>query len=111
MTVTQRLDAEESSFLTRIMTLGAGTNLPVTMSPSELARLIGVIYFDTRLGHKLEEVKSYLWAAINPGNNYYLKPESWFLEPLAIPSQSHIELMLFWTTADSRLQDLSQVFE
>jgi hypothetical protein len=56
MSSTPRLDAEESRFLTRIMTLGAGTHLPVAMAPGELARLIGTIYFDTESGHKLEAV-------------------------------------------------------
>lgn len=42
-----RLDAEESKFLTKIMTLGVATNLPVVMTPGELVKLIGVVYRDT----------------------------------------------------------------
>ena len=41
-----KLDAEESKFLTKVMTLGTATNLPVVMLPSELVKLIGVVYRD-----------------------------------------------------------------
>ena len=37
------LDQDEARFLSRVMTMGAGTSLPVVMQPSEFARLVGVI--------------------------------------------------------------------
>lgn len=91
--VTPRLTAEESTFLTRAMTLGTGTNLPVIMKPTELVRLIGVIYFDTQHGDELEEAKPELWATINPKQGYYDKATEWFLEEFPLNDGEHIELM------------------
>ena len=49
-----KLTAEESKLLTRVMTLGTGTNLPVVMTPGELAKLIGVVYRDTAMVEPLD---------------------------------------------------------
>jgi len=61
-----KLNAEESKLLTRVMTLGTGTSLPVVMSPGELAKLIGVIYFDTGKSAELEKDHPGLWSKIDP---------------------------------------------
>lgn len=47
-----QLNAEESKLLTKVTTMGSATSLPVVMSPSELAKLIGVIYYDTSTSAK-----------------------------------------------------------
>lgn len=88
-----RLNAEESKLLTKVMTMGLGTNLPVVMLPSELARLIGVIYHDTDMGGALENEIPGLWAKINPGMDYYDIPQSWFIESIEFEEEQHVALM------------------
>lgn len=88
-----RLNAEESKLLTKVMTMGLGTNLPVVMTPSELTRLIGVIYHDTGMGSALEEEMPGLWPRINPGADYYELPADWFLEPVELEAEQHVALM------------------
>ena len=88
-----KLSAEESKLLTKVMTMGLGTNLPVIMSGSELAKLIGVIYHDTESGKELEGLKPELWKRIAPNKDYYDLPESWFLEPIDLHPEEHVELM------------------
>lgn len=88
------LDQDEARFLSRVMTMGAGTNLPVVMLPSELARLIGVIYRDNDKGPELEAEHPGLWAQIDPGADYYDIPESWFLEPVRLAEAQHTALFV-----------------
>jgi hypothetical protein len=88
-----RLSHEESKLLTKVMTMGQGTHLPVVMSASELARLIGVIYHDTGMGSALEAEIPGLWAKIDPGVDYYEIPGEWFLAPVALEEGQHIALM------------------
>ena len=77
---TSRLNAEESKLLTKVMTMGLGTNLPVVMTPSKLVRLIGVIYHDTEMGVALEKEIPGLWAKINL-ISAEVKPESQPMRP------------------------------
>jgi hypothetical protein len=88
-----QLSAEESKLLTRVMTLGTGTSLPVVMSPSELAKLIGVIYWDTEKYEALENEHPGLWKAINPGRGYYGIPDDWFTSEIALEPGQHVLLM------------------
>jgi len=88
-----RLSIEESKLLTGVMTMGAGTALPVIMSPSEFTRLIGVIYHDNGSGQKLEMVHPGLWSKINPGKDYYDIQEDWFLQDIALEPEQHVALM------------------
>ncbi len=88
----QRLSAEESKLITRVMTLGTGTNLPVVMSPSELAKLIGIVYYDMNLGEQLETEHPGLWARINPNQPYYELPNHWFLESIKLEPEQHFAL-------------------
>ena len=90
-----RLNAEESRFLTKVITLGAATELPVLMSMGELVRLIGVIFYDTGFGNALNESMPHLWRQINPCSDYYDKPTSWFLEPVELAPMDHIALLRF----------------
>lgn len=99
-----RLNAEESKLLTRVMTMGLGTNLPVVMAPSELARLIGVIYHDTQMAAALEEVMPGLWERINPRADYYEVPQSWFLEPIQLDPEEHVALMRL---GEAQIEDFS----
>jgi hypothetical protein len=91
--VFEKPSAEESKLLTRVMTLGAATALPIVMSTCELARLIGVIYFDTNLSAKLELAKPGIWSKINPGRDYYSTPSTWFQEEFSLLPIEHFELM------------------
>ncbi|MCI3943565.1 hypothetical protein BW686_03505 [Pseudomonas syringae] len=88
-----KLSADESKLLTKVMTMGLGTNLPVIMSGSELAKLIGVIYHDTECGNELKELKPELWKKIAPDKDYYDLPETWFLAPIDLHPEEHVELM------------------
>lgn len=88
------MDQEDSRFLSRVMTMGAATSLPVIMSPSELARLIGVVYRDNDMGNALEDAHPGLWSKINPGREYYEIPEEWFLEPIAFAADEHVSLLM-----------------
>jgi len=98
------LSLEEQKLLTKVMTMGTGTNLPVLMTPSELAKLIGVIYFDNDTGEELEADHPGLWEQINPGRDYYELPESWFLEPVNLSPQQHVALM---KTGESQIDDFN----
>lgn len=92
-TPTQRLSAEESKFLTRVTTLGTGTLLPVVMSPSEFAKLIGVVYFDTQKFSELERTHPGLPAKINPQTEYYSISSVWFEKEIELQSDEHVSLM------------------
>ncbi|MDO9400355.1 MAG: hypothetical protein Q7T46_02655 [Polaromonas sp.] len=88
------LDQDEARFLSRVMTMGAGTSLPVVMQPSEFARLVGVIYRDNGKGPELEAEHPGLWMQIDPGRDYYEIPESWFMEPLRLGPSEHAALLM-----------------
>jgi hypothetical protein len=92
-----KLDAEESKLLTKVMTLGTGTNLPVVMTPSELAKLIGVVYRDTNQIKNLEKALPEISAKIVPDCDYYSIPDGWFTQPVQIGEFEHIELMRLGT--------------
>jgi len=88
-----KLDAEESKLLTKVMTLGTATNLPVVMTPSELVKLIGVIYRDTGRTEQLDKVYPGTSAKIVPHHDYYSVPDDWFIESIQLDEFEHIELM------------------
>lgn len=90
---TSRLSAEESKLLTRVTTMGMGTNLPVVMSPGELVRLIGVIYYDTNQQELLNSEHPGLWEQINPQKEYYELDTAWFLKPVALSAEQHVQLI------------------
>jgi hypothetical protein len=77
-----KLDAEESKLLTKIMTLGNATNLPVVMTTIELAKLIGVVYRDTGRTSQLEKARPGISTKIVPIHDYYSVPDAWFLAPI-----------------------------
>lgn len=99
-----RLTAEESKLLTKVMTMGLGTTLPVMMSPSELAKLIGVIYHDTDCGDELKESHPQLWEQIAPKADYYDLPEDWFLEPIHLEPEQHVALI---KTGEEQIEDFT----
>lgn len=102
--VPERLSAEESKLLTRVMTLGTGTNLPVVMGPGELAKLIGVVYWDTEHGSVLAREQPSLWERINPGRPYYEIGDDWFTAPINLEPGEHVSLMRASTT---RIEDFT----
>ena len=75
------------------MTLGTGTSLPVVMSPSELAKLVGVIYFDTGKSAELEKDHPGLWARINPQREYYSVALDWFTTQIELKEGQHVRLL------------------
>jgi len=101
-TLFTRLTLEESKLYTKICTLGAGTALPVFMLPSEFMRLIGVIYHDTGLWRDIEKNRPQTWEKINPKNDYFDIPMSWFTESMEVESGEEIDLL---RTADRQIPD------
>lgn len=101
---TSKLSAEESKLLTKVMTMGLGTNLPVVMTPSELAKLIGVIYHDTDCGAELEEQHPGLWEKISPPAEYYEIPDTWFLEEIDLAPEQHVALI---KTGEEQIEDFT----
>ncbi len=102
MTSISKLSLEDSKFLTRIMTMGTGTKLPVLLSQSEIIKLIAVIYHDNGKGVELEAKHPGLWEKINPSNDYYEIDITWFLEPIELRPFEHIELI---QTGKEQIQD------
>ncbi|WP_443191757.1 hypothetical protein [Pseudomonas indica] len=96
------MNAEESRLLTKVMTMGSGTSLPVVMTPSELVKLIGVIYHDTGTGHLLED--SGLWEKIAPPSDYYEIPESWFTAPIELNPGQHVAI---FKAAETHIDDFT----
>jgi hypothetical protein len=88
-----RMNAESSKFLTKIMTMGMGTSLPITLDPCELAKLIGVIYCDTNQGYLINNRDPYLWQNINPNMDYYDINNSWFDHRFSMFSGQHVEML------------------
>lgn len=88
-----KLNAEMSRFLTKIMTMGAGTSLPIVMTGTELSKLIGVIYHDNDCGYLLRNLNPSLASFILPSHDYYEMHESWFDEPVPLAPNTHIELI------------------
>ncbi len=89
----ETLDKEEARFLSRVMTMGAGTQLPVVMPASEFVRLVGVIYRDMGLGSKLELEHPDLWRQIDSGVDYYETPLDWFMLPVQLSPLQHGALL------------------
>lgn len=88
------LTAEESTFYTKVITLGSATALPVLMTHSELARLIGVIYFDTGNGAALKEAYPDYYDVIFPSVDYYRLPMEWFTDAnVELPERLHVDLI------------------
>lgn len=88
-----KLDAQESKLLTKVMTLGTATSLPVVMTPSELVKLIGVVYRDTDRLKQLDKAYPGLSAKIAPRQGYYALPDEWFTAPVQLEEFQHVELM------------------
>ncbi|EHN8902922.1 hypothetical protein F6R80_000544 [Enterobacter asburiae] len=88
-----RLSAEMSKFLTKIMTMGAGTSLPIIMTSVELCKLIGVIYHDNNCSHILQGRYPDLAPFILPSADYYDMHESWFDELIPLLPNAHIVLI------------------
>jgi hypothetical protein len=88
-----KLNAEESKFLTKVMTLGTATALPIVMTPSELVKLIGVVYYDTGMLAQLENSRPGTVAKIAPPQDYYLTSDAWFVAPIQLEEFEHIELI------------------
>ena len=101
---TSKLSAEESKLLTKVMTMGQSTTLPVVMTPSELAKLIGIIYHDTGYGAELEEEHPGLWGKIAPPSDYYDLPEDWFLGEIDLKPGQHVTLI---KTGENQIEDFT----
>jgi len=63
------------------------------MSPSEFAKLIGVVYFDTERFSELEKTHPGLSAKINPQVGYYSIPDGWFETVIELHEDEHVSLM------------------
>lgn len=94
MSPTTRLSAEEKILLGKVMTLGKATSLPVTMTPGELARLIGVVYSDTGNLELLATVRGDISTKITPpALDYYAIADEWFNGPDGLGQEDLVALM------------------
>lgn len=85
---------ELAKILTKIMTMGTGTSLPVKMSQHELAKIIGIIYKDNGLEYLLVQRDYALWQQIKPIDDYYYNiPLNWFDTALTLSPGLHISLI------------------
>jgi hypothetical protein len=75
------------------MTLGTGTALPVVMTPSELVKLIGIVYHDTGMLTQLEDARPGTAKKIAPPEDFYMISEAWFTAPIQLEQFEHIELI------------------
>lgn len=88
------LSLEESKLLTRITTMGTGTNLPVVMTLGELSKVIGVIYSDTGTSERLVNDWPQVWEWIQPpAVDYYSLPDDWFMAEVAVNPEDAIRLL------------------
>ena len=81
----RRLTADESTFITKVMVLGSQTALPIRLSGTEVARLIGVIYQDT---DNLRLLSNELRGLIVPPQCYYETELSWFEQEYEMPEDT-----------------------
>lgn len=88
------LSAEEKSLLGKVMTLGKATNLPVTMTPGELARLIGVVYSDNGKLDNLAAARGDIAQVITPPEqDYYAILDEWFSAPVGVDQDALVGLI------------------
>lgn len=82
-----RLDAEGQTYLTNVVTLGKGTDLPIVLGSHEVAKLIGVIYRDT---NKVGKLPVPLASKIVPPQVYYETAADWFAETFDFPARTDV---------------------
>lgn len=78
MTIRQRLSAERSRQLTRLLTITNTSNMRALMEPSELAKVIALVAIDIGKGGEMARAFPALWSKVVPQQEYYDIAVDWF---------------------------------
>lgn len=76
-----RLSAEKSKQLTRLITITKTANMKAVMDPSELAKIIALVATDIGVAGAMSDAFPLLWESIAPKAEYYSLSIDWFTEP------------------------------
>lgn len=77
----QRLSAERSRQLTRLLTIANTANIRALMEPSELAKVIALVAIDIGKGGEMAQAFPALWPKVVPQQEYYDIAVDWFTAP------------------------------
>ena len=75
-----RLSAEKKKQLTKLLTISKTATMTAVMSPSELAKIIGLVARDIGKSADFEERFPEIWDSISPNADYYSIEPEWFTE-------------------------------
>nr|BAA11340.1 ApaLI restriction endonuclease [Acetobacter pasteurianus] len=81
MTTRQRLSAERSQQLTRLLTITKTANMRALMEASELAKVIALVAVDIGKSDEMARAFPVLWPKISPQQEYYATAVDWFTNP------------------------------
>lgn len=74
----QRLSAERSQQLTRLLTITSTANMRALMAASELAKVIALVAVDIGKGQQMDRAFPALWPRLAPPAEYYALGVDWF---------------------------------
>lgn len=94
MVTRQRLSAERSRQLTKLLTITSTANMRALMEASELAKLIALVATDIGKGEEMARAFSALWPKIAPQQGYYDTAVDWFIAPDATVTSFDVVDML-----------------
>lgn len=81
MNTRQRLSAEKSQQLTKLLTITNTANMRALMDPIELAKLIAFVAIDIGREEDMKRFTPALWPTIVPKQDYYSTAIDWFSTP------------------------------
>ncbi len=94
MITRQRLSAERSQQLTKLLTITKTANMRALMDASELAKVIALVAVDIGKGDEMERAFPVLWPKLAPPQEYYSTAVDWFTAPDATITSFDIVDML-----------------
>jgi hypothetical protein len=77
----QRLSAERSQQLTRLLTITKTANMRALMDASELAKVIALVAVDIDKAEDMAKAFPRLWPKLQPPTEYYALDVGWFTAP------------------------------
>lgn len=90
----QRLSAERSQQLTKLLTITKTANMRALMEASELAKIIALVAVDIGKGDEMAGSFPELWSKLAPQQEYYSTDVDWFTVPDATVTSFDIIDML-----------------
>lgn len=81
MVTRQRLSAERSQQLTRLLTITKTANMRALMDASELAKVIALVAADISKSEEMARLFPALWPKVAPQQEYYDTAVDWFTAP------------------------------